>query len=78
MKKPTLNAVHNGALRQLLQERGLLAAFEDGELTCTICGRRVGWDNLLAVFMENDHIQFVCNEYRCYDELRSRRTHAMA
>lgn len=73
MNRRILNAVHNRSLRQLLQQLELLTAFENGELTCAICGRQVGWDNLLAIFMENGDLKLVCNEYRCYDEIRSRR-----
>jgi len=73
MERNSLDAVSRSALTKLLTTAGLMDEFDRHEILCHACQRPIDWNNLCAVFMENDKLCFLCTSYACYQVIRSRR-----
>jgi len=62
-------AVHEDETTAFLRRLGLLDAYEDGELTCSICGQRL-IDAGLGAARGDDRgrVEFVCAKLDCQDD----------
>jgi hypothetical protein len=55
-------------LRLILEDCGLLKAFEAGELTCEHCQTRLSWENLGAVVTAADGLKLCCDLSECIEQ----------
>jgi hypothetical protein len=65
-KRVELQAVWGDSdLRTLLENLGIIERLLTGELTCSVCGKTVDFDNLGAILPQADSAQVVCDCAHC-------------
>jgi len=61
-----LHAVHEGDLVEYLRSLGILEDVTEGNVTCSICGKKIGLDNIQCIYPEKEEIKISCNSFHCY------------
>lgn len=66
-KSIDIPAVHDKDLKRILEILGLYEEFEKGNLACANCGKKIVWDNLFALKVEEQSVLLFCDEPDCIE-----------
>ena len=62
---PSIHAVHDDDLIDVLESLGLARAFKMGDLHCKFCGVVVDDTNLYSIFPDSGDIKVACDKAEC-------------
>jgi hypothetical protein len=69
MPEDALQAVHDDDLMTYMNSLGIRKDFENGSLTCRICGDVINMDNLHAFLPDSGQIRVFCSKPDCIKKL---------
>ncbi len=67
-----IKAVHDDDLNNLLENLGLLAKFNSGQIKCAFCGDVVNFGNLHSLFHHGGIIKMSCSKPVCVMSMMSK------
>lgn len=65
-KKETLNVIHEKDIKEFLIRNNLYDDFLKMRILCKYCKNPILLDNLCAIILSKEKIEFVCNKEQCY------------
>jgi len=65
-KKETLNVLHEKDLKQFLINFNLYNDLQEKKILCKYCQNPIFLDNICAIILSKEKIEFVCDKESCY------------
>lgn len=66
-KNMDIPAIHDKALRKILEKYGLAAKIDNNELICSMCDNLITWENIAAVKVNGNNLEVFCDDPDCID-----------
>lgn len=67
-KKKIIDAIHEKDLKEFLINVGLYTEFNLELLNCKYCSSPINSDNICAIKIKNEQIEFICKSDSCYEK----------
>lgn len=64
-----ISMLHERDLERFLENKGLVAKFRQGGITCKFCKTKISIDNLYSILPESGMFNLVCDKGECIQKL---------